>query len=144
MRLWTLAPKYLDAKGLVALWREALLAKKVLRGETKGYRQHPQLERFKNSREAVLMIDAYLGFIYTEACARNYNFNQNKFCIVAEFEPVWVTEGQIAYELEHLRKKLALRSPGDLKRLPDNIEEVQLVPVFKIKAGGVESWEIQK
>ena len=26
MRLWTLHPKYLDAAGLVALWREALLA----------------------------------------------------------------------------------------------------------------------
>jgi len=25
MRLWTLHPKYLDARGLVALWREGLL-----------------------------------------------------------------------------------------------------------------------
>jgi carboxyl-terminal processing protease len=29
MRLWSLHPKYLDAQGLVALWREALLAKAV-------------------------------------------------------------------------------------------------------------------
>jgi hypothetical protein len=36
MRLWTLHPKYLDARGLVALWREALLAQKVLRGATRG------------------------------------------------------------------------------------------------------------
>ncbi|WP_338140756.1 pyrimidine dimer DNA glycosylase/endonuclease V [Candidatus Nitrotoga sp. 1052] len=26
MRLWTLHPCYLDSRGLVALWREALLA----------------------------------------------------------------------------------------------------------------------
>jgi len=30
MRLWSLHPRYLDAKGLVALWREGLLAQKVL------------------------------------------------------------------------------------------------------------------
>ncbi|OAD21125.1 DNA-(apurinic or apyrimidinic site) lyase / pyrimidine dimer DNA glycosylase, partial [Candidatus Thiomargarita nelsonii] len=38
MRLWSLHPKYLDPKGLVALWRETLLAQKVLLGETRGYR----------------------------------------------------------------------------------------------------------
>lgn len=47
MRLWSLPPSLLDAKGLVALWREALLAQKVLQGETRGYRNHPQLARFK-------------------------------------------------------------------------------------------------
>ncbi|MFZ2406304.1 MAG: pyrimidine dimer DNA glycosylase/endonuclease V [Methylobacter sp.] len=33
--------------GLLALWREALLAQKVLRGESRGYRHHPQLARFR-------------------------------------------------------------------------------------------------
>ena len=32
MRLWTLHPQYLDAQGLTALWRESLLARKVLQG----------------------------------------------------------------------------------------------------------------
>jgi hypothetical protein len=32
MRLWSLHPRYLDAKGLQAVWREGLLAKKVLQG----------------------------------------------------------------------------------------------------------------
>ena len=41
MRLWTLHPQYLDPRGLVALWREALLAQKVLLGRTRGYRAHP-------------------------------------------------------------------------------------------------------
>ena len=36
MRLWSLHPRYLDAKGLVALWREGLLAQAVLKGQTKG------------------------------------------------------------------------------------------------------------
>ena len=46
MRLWSLHPKYLDSKGLVAVWREGLLALEVLKGNTKGYRSHPQLTRF--------------------------------------------------------------------------------------------------
>ena len=32
MRLWSLHPCYLDPAGLVAVWREGLLARAVLRG----------------------------------------------------------------------------------------------------------------
>ncbi len=39
MRLWSIHPKYLDVKGFVGLWREALLAQRVLRGETNVYRR---------------------------------------------------------------------------------------------------------
>lgn len=46
VRLWSLHPRYLDTAGLTAGWREALLAQKVLTGVTRGYRHHPQLERF--------------------------------------------------------------------------------------------------
>jgi hypothetical protein len=49
MRIWSLHPTLLDTKGLVALWREALLAKHVLSGSTIGYQNHPQLKRFKSS-----------------------------------------------------------------------------------------------
>ena len=49
MRLWSLHPKYLDIKGLVACWREGLLARKVLLDQTKGYKNHPQLIRFNRS-----------------------------------------------------------------------------------------------
>jgi hypothetical protein len=34
MRLWSLHPKHLDRQGLLAVWREGLLAQEVLRGET--------------------------------------------------------------------------------------------------------------
>jgi len=50
MRIWSIHPKYLDAKGLVALWRETLLAKHVLEGKTKGYTNHPQQKKNFNSR----------------------------------------------------------------------------------------------
>lgn len=47
MRLWSLHSRYLDSRGLVALWRESLRAQKVLMGDTIGYRHHPQLDRFR-------------------------------------------------------------------------------------------------
>lgn len=47
MRSRTLHPKYLDSRGLVGLWGEALLAREVLRGRPIGFRRHPQLERFR-------------------------------------------------------------------------------------------------
>ena len=57
MRLWSIHPRSLDARGLVALWREGLLARKVLRGRTRGYRHHPQLQRFRDLRDPVAAIE---------------------------------------------------------------------------------------
>ena len=74
MRLWTLHPTHLDAKGLVALWREALLAQKVLRGGTKGYRHHPQLRRFSAVTDPPAALAAYLTAVHEEATRRGYNF----------------------------------------------------------------------
>ena len=78
MRLWSLHPKYLDVKGLVALWREGLLARAVLKGKTKGYTNHPQLIRFKNQKNPVLFLDTFLNQVYLESKHRGYNFNLEK------------------------------------------------------------------
>jgi len=78
LRLWTVHPKYLDARGLVALWREALLAKRVLEGRTRGYRHHPQLTRFRAHPDPVAAIDAYLAGVYEEACRRGYRFDATR------------------------------------------------------------------
>lgn len=78
MRIWSIHPKYLDAKGLVALWRETLLAKKVLEGQTRGYRNHPQLERFKQSENPLDKINHYLSSVYSEALEREYHFDKEK------------------------------------------------------------------
>ena len=78
MRLWSLQHKYLDAQGLVALWREALLAKAVLRNATKGYRNHPQLERFRASSTPLLAINSFLAGVFVESIARGYTFNHDK------------------------------------------------------------------
>jgi len=71
MRIWSLHPKYLDTKGLVALWRETLLAQHVLEGKTKGYKNHPQLDRFKRSKKPIEVINQYLAGVYAEALTRS-------------------------------------------------------------------------
>jgi hypothetical protein len=141
MRIWSLHPKYLDAKGLVALWRETLLAQYVLEGKTKGYKNHPQLTRFKNSKSPVDAINHYLGFIYLEAKSRGYNFNAEKFDAQAKKMKLPVTEGQIQYEAAHLLKKLKTRDPALYKQLKkQSLPDPH--PMFKVKPGEIEDWEI--
>ncbi len=112
MRLWSLHPKYLDPQGLVALWREALLARAVLRGSTKGYRHHPQLFRFQSHASPRRAIAAYLGAVHAEAASRGYAFDRHKVGPVHRLAPTLVTRGQLEYEWKHLLRKLAVRNPA--------------------------------
>lgn len=147
MRLWSLAPELLDVKGLVALWREALLAKHVLEGRTKGYTHHPQVERFRSTPEPLFAINSYLYYVYLEAAARGYKFNDKKFdARNVRKGYISVTEGQILYEYEHLCEKLAIRDPVRYERLcrKERALDAKLIgvhPLFYIIPGDVESWE---
>lgn len=150
MRIWSLNPKLLDSKGLVAVWREALLAKNVLLGNTKGYRNHPQLDRFKNSPDSIYAINYYLKIIYEESIVRNYSFDNSKFSC-ADRTPKFkipLTDGQLNYELYHLLKKIEVRDPKFLTLLKSD-NAVFLIkpsahPLFQIYSGPIESWEITK
>jgi hypothetical protein len=141
MRIWSLHPKYLDAKGLVALWRESLLAKHVLEGNTKGYKNHPQLSRFKNSGNAVGCINQYLDAVYKNSVERGFNFNKNK--INPDFIPtrLTVTNKQIKFEMKHLLRKLETRDPGQFQKLSRE-RKINAHPLFRIIAGEIEEWEI--
>lgn len=140
MRLWSLHPNLLDAKGLVALWRESLLAQKVLKGETRGYTRHPQLIRFRNSRHPLNLMAAYLWEICYEAKRRNYHFDRGKISGKRTSETISVTTGQLDFERGHLLKKLKLRDPKKYKELL-NISEPYPHPVFRVRSGGIEDWE---
>jgi pyrimidine dimer DNA glycosylase len=141
MRLWSLHPKYLDSKGLVALWREALLAKHVLEGKTKGYKHHPQLDRFKNAENAIQLINQYLACVYEEAIARGYNFNREKINWQFDIVKISVTRGQIKYETEHLLSKLRKRDKIKFKTF-HKLQRFKPHPLFKIVNGEVEDWEV--
>ena len=134
MRLWSLHPMYLDPQGLVALWREALLAQAVLRGRTKGYRHHPQLERFKSHGSPRLAINAYLGAIFEEAASRGYDFNRGKIGPIRPVQRISVSEGQLLHEWQHLLQKLSARSPALHARLR-NVSRPAHHPLFRTRPG---------
>jgi hypothetical protein len=140
MRLWTLHPKYLDRAGLVALWREALLAQAVLRGETRGYRNHPQLIRFRNHTEPLETIGVYLTEILNEAVRRGYRFNPAKIGPCRDIPAIPVTRGQLLYERNHLLGKLILRDSAAYRMLTEAGEPAPH-PLFRICEGEVEIWE---
>lgn len=132
---------YLDAKGLVALWREALLAQKVLGGGTKGYRNHPQLYRFRQQQQPLAAIAAYLRAVQKEAEARGYQFDMSKIGQCAGHQTIDVTSGQLEYELCHLKAKLRMRDVAAYQRL-EAVKTPQAHPLFKVIHGSVEPWEV--
>jgi hypothetical protein len=141
MRLWSLHPKYLDARGLVALWREALLAQAVLRGQTRGYKHHPQLQRFSEAAAPRAAIARYLRAVQAEATRRGYRFDASKIGRCGQIGTLPVTRGQLKYEWQHLTGKLRTRAPAWLAQLPAGAIP-QPHPGFRVVAGGVARWEI--
>jgi hypothetical protein len=140
MRLWSLHPSLLDQKGLVALWREALLAQKVLQGQTTGYRSHPQLARFRQCRAPLTAIAAYLWAVHDEARRRGYSFDAAKIAGNGRATPLTVTQGQLDFELGHLKAKLRRRDPRRHRELR-RLREIRPHPAFTVVAGEVEPWE---
>lgn len=139
MRLWSLNPSHLDRQGLSALWREGLLAQKVLAGETVGYRHHPQLERFRATADPMAAIATYLAAVADEAAARGYRFDRDRIRTEPTGVRLPVTEGQVAYEWHHLLAKLKARSPKTYETAVAS--RPQLHPMFDEVPGEIEPWE---
>ena len=140
MRIWTIHPRYLDTKGLLAAWREGLLAQKVLQNKTKGYRNHPQLLRFRAAADSTAAIASYLVGVYEEAVERGYNFDADKINHPRSSGPIPCTRGQLLHEWMHLKLKLETRDAKLHAELVD-VAEPQPHPLFQIVAGDVEEWE---
>lgn len=139
MRLWSLHPRYLDSKGLVALWREALLARAVLRNRAAGYRHHPQLDRFRAHPSPVAAINAYLAGVYAEACRRGFRFDATRILGPRTTRRIVVARGQLDFEWAHLRKKLRARAPTAYRAT--RALRPAAHPIFRVTAGPVSDWE---
>src|ERR1700690_3065829 len=131
MRLWTLHPQYLDPKGLVAAWREALLAQKVLAGATRGYRHHPQLIRFQAQPDSLAAIAAFLKGLAEEADRRGYHFDAAKILRRSSAGQISETRGQLIFEWKHLQRKLRVRAPLVARQL-QKIKVPEPHPLFCI------------
>jgi hypothetical protein len=140
MRLWSVHPCYLDVKGLVALWREGLLAQKVLLGNTRGYRNHPQLTRFRDTSNPAGAIAVYLRHVADEADRRGYRFDRGKISKKRFKGKISVTDGQIEYEFRHLLAKLKERSP-ELYKKHKAASGIRLHPIIQKVSGDIEPWE---
>ncbi len=106
----------------------------------KGNQLHPQLERFRECRKPVVAINQYLWAIYEEAAKRGYHFDANKLGRKKSCAKIWITEGQLGYEWEHLQAKMRQRNRVQYQK---NKEVVKpwLHPLFKVRAGSIASWE---
>jgi hypothetical protein len=140
MRLWTLHPRYLDPQGLVALWREGLLARAVLRNETRGYKQHPQLARFREHALPRSAINVFLAGVHAEAEARGYSFDASKVGRTRALTAIEATSAQLEYEWTHLLRKLETRNRELFKRWR-KLEVPEPHPLFRIVPGPIADWE---
>lgn len=140
MRLWSLHPRYLDRLGLLACWREALLAQKVLEGLTKGYRHHPQLVRFRQATDPLAALATYLTALADEAQVRGYSFDRSKILPRHTTQRLPVQQGQVQVEWEHLKTKHARRDPSRLDSFA-TLPLPETHPLFEMVPGGIEAWE---
>jgi len=140
MRIWTIHPRYLDKQGLLALWRESLLAQAVLLGRTRGYIHHPQLTRFRGQPSPVACIASYLEIVHNESVRRGYHFDRTKIQPSGAQKRIPETHGQLLYEGDHLKSKLSGRSPECFLKIR-HITEPGPHPLFEIIPGDVRDWE---
>jgi hypothetical protein len=125
--------------GLVAVWREGLLAQKVLLGQTKGYRFHPQLQRFRASKNPTATIGTYLWAVLDEARSRGYHFDASRIATGRLLVSIPVTQGQLDFEQQHLMKKLRIRDQARFRILGAGTARPH--PMLRVVPGGPEPWE---
>jgi len=140
MRLWTVHPRFLDPKGLVAAWREALLAQQVLAGRTKGYRHHPQLVRFNAQADPLAAIATFLAGLADEAQRRGYHFDAARISRRRFRGRISETSGQLLHEWDHLKAKLRRRAPQMACQFR-GIAIPEPHPLFRIVPGKARPWE---
>ncbi|HTY13565.1 MAG TPA: pyrimidine dimer DNA glycosylase/endonuclease V [Candidatus Omnitrophota bacterium] len=131
MRLWSISPEYLDPQGLVALWREGLLAQKVLQGKTRGYRHHPQLDRFKRHPAPLRAIASYLAMVCDEADKRGYKFDRSKIAKNRTGIKLIVSGKELKAEFDRLLSKLKKRDPARFKMLKP-LKKIKSPPMFRV------------
>jgi hypothetical protein len=144
VRIWSLHPSYLDRQGLTACWRESLLAQAVLLQRTRGYRNHPQLVRFRALPDPAGGIGAYLTGIADEAQRRGYSFNRSLIESADTAVRITVTAGQAEFEWGHLMSKLRIRSPERadvLSQSGANGGPPRLHPMMLRVEGPIADWE---
>ena len=85
-------------------------------------------------------ISAYLWAVHDEASRRGYSFDSSKIARKRQPRTLTVTQGQLDFELGHLKAKLRLRDPKRYRELR-RLREITAHPLFTVVAGEIEPWE---
>lgn len=144
VRIWSLHPGQLDRQGLIACWRETLLAQAVLLGRTRGYTRHPQLERFRVLPDPAAAVGRYLTFLADDADRRGYRFDRTRIERSDDGASLEVSTGQLGFEWAHLLAKLEQRSPDVVVEMSRRalVGEAPLPhPMMTVVPGRVADWE---
>jgi hypothetical protein len=110
-------------------------------GGTKGYKNHPQLARFRAHPQPGRAIAAFLTGIAEEAGRRGYHFDASKISGPTDDCQIEETSGQLLYEWAHLKAKLRTRAP-EVYRCHRRVKTPDPHPLFRIVAGSIRQWEI--
>lgn len=116
------------------------MALQVLKGNTKGYKKHPQLARFRKQKDPVKTLACYLQCVFLEAQRRGYHFNHGKIHASGKCRAIAVTDAQLRYEIKHLQHKLRTRDPSRYKEI-ERVRNPRPHPLLKKVRGQVEEWE---
>lgn len=133
MCLWSIHPKYLDKLGLIALWREGLLAQKALSVPSTQYIRHSELERFKNNENPLKAIGSYLCYVAAEGAKRGYNFTHERI-VYPNFDDylIIINDDTLNLEVKNLKNKLKLRDKTKFKELTE-MSKIESNPAFYLK-----------
>jgi hypothetical protein len=114
-------------------------------GKTKGWKNHPQLIRFKNHNAPIHAIGFYLFIIYNEGCKRGYSYNKSKmFKIVEKVSMINISKEQLAYEFEILKNRVRGRDHTKFLELLEFGKKESYPkphPLFHVIDGKVALWE---
>ncbi|OQB09054.1 MAG: hypothetical protein BWY21_00959 [Parcubacteria group bacterium ADurb.Bin216] len=150
MRLWSIHPVYLDDIGLSRCYYEGIGGLKTML----GMQRHPQLNRFKQSKDPVNNLKYYLIHVYTESVFREKDYKHfellEDLCLKS-YKPDYipVSNKQLEFEIRWLVGKMSTErcynSHQKIERLMYDYQNKNISSLthhlFNVVDGEIEDWE---
>jgi hypothetical protein len=112
-------------------------------GDTRGWRNHPQLDRFKDHSETMDAIGFYPLKIREEASFRGHSYDGSKIRRpINRVALTSITTGQLLYEFSLLLERTRLRMPAWHEKLREVYDLPKAYPLFEVVEGDVGRWEV--
>jgi hypothetical protein len=143
MRIWSIHPKYLGRKQLSDAWYEALICRKIARGEKQSRISHPHSQRMLAHPKPIDFINGYIISLYSESILRGYDYNAEFLELYdSHVPPMEVSMNQLHYEFACIQEKIV--QSGKLEQFEKNKEMLPIVQssiMFEPYEGEIQSFE---